>query len=121
MTSTANKKNYEEQAGVALVSAIFVVLFAVLIGFALHQSTMISMKVATNERDNLEAFYVADAGINHAVKLLSEVPATQFSNVLTAGANPTPNTGDELSEPPTTGLWTTSESIPAGDTSTGGV
>ena len=119
MTRQVNKIG--DQAGVALISAIFVVLFAVLIGFALSQSTLIAMKVATNERDKLEAFYVADAGINHAVKLLNRVPVTQFSNVLTSGTNTTPNTGDELSQPPSIGLWTSAQSIPAGNTSGGGI
>jgi PilX N-terminal len=120
MLSKINKI-HNDQAGVALVSAIFFVLFAVLLGFALSQSTLIAMKVATNERDNLEAFYVADAGINHAVNLLNKVPTEQFSTVLNSGTNTTPNTGDELSQPPITGLWTSAENIPAGDVYGGGV
>jgi len=115
------KHTSKSQEGMALISAIFVILIATVIGFALYYSAMVSFTIAVNERDNTEAFYIADAGINHAVSLLKKVPKAQYSAVLLAGADPAPNTGDELSIPPSSGLWSTTQSIPAGSLNGGGV
>ncbi|MEO6588243.1 MAG: pilus assembly PilX N-terminal domain-containing protein, partial [Pyrinomonadaceae bacterium] len=111
----------KNQEGIALITAIFSILLATVIGFALYYSSTIAFIIAANDRDNTEAFYIADAGINHATALLGKVPRSQYSAVLKAGANSTPDTGDELSVPPSSGLWATSESIPAGNASGGGV
>jgi Tfp pilus assembly protein PilX len=130
--SSANKKEMrtilrkrekasKNEQGVALITSIFAILLATVIGFALYYSSMIAFTIAVNDRDNTEAFYLADAGINHANALLSKVPVSQLSAVLSAGANSTPDTGDELSVPPSTGLWTASESIPAGSATAGGI
>src|ERR1043165_6352116 len=105
------KRASKSQGGMALISAIFVILIATVIGFGLYYSAIISFTIAINDRDNTEAFYIADAGINHAIALINKVPRSQYSAVLTAGANSTPDTGDELSVPPSSGLWTSSESI----------
>jgi Tfp pilus assembly protein PilX len=115
------EKVSKNEQGVALITAIFAILLATVIGFALYYSSMIAFTIAVNDRDNTEAFYLADAGINHANALLSKVPKSQFTAVLRAGANATPDTGDELSVPPTTGLWATSQSIPSGSATAGGV
>jgi Tfp pilus assembly protein PilX len=89
-----------------LITAIFSILLATVIGFALYYSSTIAFTIALNDRDNTEAFYLADAGFNHANALLNKVPQSQFTAVLRAGANATPDSGDELSVPPTFGLWT---------------
>lgn len=115
------EKVSKNEDGVALITAIFAILLATVVGFALYYSSMIAFTIAVNDRDNTEAFYLADAGINHATALLNKVPKAQFSAVLTAGANSTPGTGDELSAPPSTGLWTNAESIPSGNATGGGV
>ncbi len=109
------------QRGAALITAIFAILLGTLLGVALHYLALSSLTVAVNDRDNTEALYLADAGIAHATALIGRVNKSQYSTVLSRGANPAPNTGDELSVPPSTGLWTTSESIPAGNASGGGV
>lgn len=108
------------EKGAALITAIFAILLVTLIGTALHYTAAISLTVAVNERDNVEAFYIADAGISHAAALISKTDNSKYSSILTAAAT-APNTGDELSVPPTVGLWTTAESIPAGNASGGGV
>lgn len=113
------KQSKEE--GAALVTAIFTILIATVIGIAVYYSAIISFTVSVNERNNTEAFYLADAGVNHAVALIKKVPKDQYSAVLTAGANSTPDSGDELSVSPISGLWTTAESIPAGNATGGGV
>jgi hypothetical protein len=101
------------QQGMALVSAIFVILIATVIGFALYHSSMISFTIAVNDRDNTEALYIADAGINHATALMNKVPKSLYSAVLKAGAKPAPDSGDELSVPPSSELWGIAESISA--------
>lgn len=123
MNKELNKpeKASKNQEGMALISAIFVILIATVIGFALYYSSIISFTIAINDRDSTEAFYIADAGINHAIALIDRVPKSQYSSVLVAGANPLPGTGDELSVPPTTGYWTTAQGIPAGSAAAGGV
>jgi Tfp pilus assembly protein PilX len=108
------------EKGAALITAIFALLIGTAIGFALYYSAMISNTIAVNDRDNTEATYLADAGINHAEALIKKVPKAQFSSILTNGANTTPNTGDELSVP-IGSLWTTADSIPAGNATSGGV
>jgi Tfp pilus assembly protein PilX len=114
-------KARKTEEGIALITAIFSILLATVIGFALYYSSTIALTIALNERDNTEAFYLADAGFNHAFALLNKVPQSQFSAVLNAGANSTPGSGDELSVPPTFGLWSNAQSIPAGNTTSGGV
>ena len=113
-------KPSENERGAALVTAIFAILLATLIGTALHYMAIISLTVAVNDRDNVEAFYIADAGINHAITLINKVDKSKFSLILKAGTNPLPNTGDELSVPPISDLWTASESIPSGNRTSGG-
>jgi Tfp pilus assembly protein PilX len=109
------------EQGAALITAIFAILLATLIGFALHYSAAVSQSIAINDRDNTEALYLADAGITHAIALISIVPSADFSKILIAGANTAPGTGDELSVPPTAELWSTAGSIPAGNKTSGGV
>lgn len=111
----------KNEQGIALITAIFSILLATVIGFALYYSSSIAFTIAANERDNTEAFYLADAGINHALALIGKVPKSKASAILTGGANATPNTGDELSAPPTISLWRAAESIPAGNATSGGV
>jgi Tfp pilus assembly protein PilX len=119
--NTSNSNKRKNQEGAALVIAVFAILIATLIGFALHYSAYVSQAIAINDRNNTEALYLADAGVNHALILISKVPKADFSKILIAGANTTQGTGDELSVPPTTGLWTTAQSIPAGSKTSGGV
>jgi Tfp pilus assembly protein PilX len=110
----------KNEEGAALITAIFSILLATVLGFALYYSSTIALTITINERDNNEAFYIADAGINHANALLAKVPKSQLSTILVAGANPSPNSGDELSVS-ATGLWTSAEGIPAGSVTGGGV
>lgn len=119
--SSKGRKQSKQQAGAALITAIFAILIGTIIGIALYYASMISFTIAINDRDNTEALYLADAGVNHAVALIEKVEKSQFSSILTAGANSLPNTGDELSVAPVMGLWTTTESIPSGNSTSGGV
>lgn len=104
----------------ALVVAVFAILLATVIGVALYHSSTIGFTITLNERDNTEAFYLAEAGYNHAFTLLSKVRSNHFNAILTAGDG-IPGTGDELSVPPSSGLWTTAGNIPPGNKTGGGV
>lgn len=119
--SNNRRKQSNQESGAALITAIFAILIGTVIGIALYYSSMISFTIAINDRDNTEALYVADAGVNHAVALIEKVQKSQYTNILTAGADPLPNTGDELSVAPIMGLWTTAEGIPSGNDDDGGV
>ncbi len=66
----------KNQEGIALITAIFSILLATVIGFALYYSSAIAFTIAANDRDNTEAFYIADAGINHATALLNKFSPT---------------------------------------------
>lgn len=116
-TLEANKR----EKGAALITALFAIMLVTLIGTALHYMATIALTVAVNDRDNTQAFYIAEAGIEHAKALIGKVEISKLSLILKAGTNPLPNTGDELSIPPVAGLWVSSESIPAGSNSSGGV
>jgi Tfp pilus assembly protein PilX len=111
----------KNQKGAALVTAIFAIMLATLIGFALHYSAVVSQAVAINDRDNTEALYLADAGIAHAIAIIKKTPSADYSKILVAGSNATPGTGDELSVPATADLWATALGIPAGNKTSGGV
>jgi hypothetical protein len=117
----SKRSSKSNEQGIALITAIFSILLATVIGFALYYSAAIAMTIATNERDNTEAFYITDAGIEHAKALIGKVESSKLSLILKAGTDPSPNTGDELSTPPVAGIWAASASIPAGNNNTGGV
>lgn len=112
--------NRSHERGTALVTAIFAILLGSLIGVALYQYTITTMRISVNNRDMTEALYLADAGLNHASTLINKTARRDYSRILTNGANSAPNTFDELSVP-VSSAWSSSESIPAGDFKSGGV
>ncbi len=109
-----------DERGTALVTSIFAILIGTLIGVALAFGAITTLTISVNERDTTEAFYIADAGLTHAGQLINKAKKSSYSTILSTGADPTPGTGDELSAPPEGGLWTTAESIPAGNNFGGG-
>jgi hypothetical protein len=114
-------KQISKETGAALLTAIFAILLGTLLSVALYYFAVSALSTAANDRDNTEALYLADAGITHAVALVSKTKKSQYSLLLRNGANPAPDTGDELSAPPESGTWSAQESIPAGSTTAGGV
>jgi len=61
--------------------ALFTLLLASLIGLALAFSGMYEVKVARNYNTSTEAFYIAEAGLNHAIHAIESNSLT-FSDVL---------------------------------------
>jgi Tfp pilus assembly protein PilX len=88
-----------DQSGAALVIAIFSILLVTAVAFALMSSGLISNSVAKNSRDQTVAYYVSEAGLQHAISLAKAAGYTQFTNILRAGDG-VANTGDELSTQP---------------------
>ncbi|MDH3494936.1 MAG: hypothetical protein OEM82_15380, partial [Acidobacteriota bacterium] len=102
-------------------TSVLALLLATLLGVAMVTVGLSSMEISNNGIEQTEAFYIADGGLTHASSLINRVKKGDYSLILTAGANPTPGTGDELSVPPVPGLWPASENIAAGDATGGGI
>jgi hypothetical protein len=102
MTFEENTKSEiarETQRGAALIVAIFAILLVTVIGFAMVSSGMISLDVARNSREQTEAYYISEAGLEHGARLVKTAGRSEFTNILRAGDG-TANTGDELSARP---------------------
>ena len=61
--------NDTNQQGAALVISIFAILLVTIIGFALISNGMVSQSISKNSREQTEAYYIAEAGLAHAVGL----------------------------------------------------
>jgi hypothetical protein len=92
-TKNVNDKN---QRGAALMISIFAILLVTVIGFAIISQGLVSQNIAKNAKDQTEAFYISEAGLNHANNLVINAGASNFTSLLQAGDG-IPNTGDELS------------------------
>ncbi|NNE67417.1 MAG: hypothetical protein HKN33_12695 [Pyrinomonadaceae bacterium] len=119
MENAENTFNLRE-SGAALITSILALLLATLLGIALVSVGLSSFEISNNGLQQTEAFYIADSGITHASALINRVKKGDYSVLLTTGDG-IPNTGDELSAPPVTGLWPASESILAGNNAGGGI
>ncbi len=87
------------QRGAAMIIAIFAILLVTVIGFALISTGMLSQNISTNSRQQTEAYYISEAGLTHAIKLVTDAGSSEFTNILQAGDG-TAYTGDELSTQP---------------------
>ncbi|MDQ3801467.1 MAG: pilus assembly PilX N-terminal domain-containing protein [Acidobacteriota bacterium] len=121
MKKVQSKRFSQAEKGAALLTAIFAVLLGTLLSVALYYFAVSALATAVNDRDNTQALYLADAGVSHAVALIAKTKKAQYSALLRNGANPLPDSGDELSAPPESGAWSAQESIPAGGVNGGGV
>jgi Tfp pilus assembly protein PilX len=100
MTGSSNPvKNTQLERGAALITTVFVLLLITVLGMALTFIGTTALTVTTNDRQNTQAFYVAEAGAANAAKILLASSSSQFSTVLNAGDHQS-NTGDELSVQP---------------------
>lgn len=102
--STRNGKRSRatlRQRGVALVAVLLSLLLITLLGLALTAMAMLSVTISTNDREASEAFYIADAGVAHARRLILLQPPAgpDFDSFLRAG-NGVACDGDELSVAP---------------------
>jgi hypothetical protein len=90
---------YRREQGVALITSIFVLLLITVLGVTLTFIGTNALTITTNDRQNTQAFYIAEAGAANAARILLSSDPSQFSAVLTAGDGQS-NTGDELSVKP---------------------
>jgi hypothetical protein len=100
-----NQRASGKERGSALIVALFSLLLASLIAMGLAFTGMYEVKISRNYQTGTEAFYIAEAGLNQAVKVIMD-NSLAFSDVL-KGADGALGTGDD-------GILTLS-SIPAGD------
>ena len=84
------------QRGAALIISIFGILLVTVIAFAFISTALISQDISKNAREQTETYYIAEAGLNHAIKVVISAGQPQFNNILQAGDGIV-NTGDELS------------------------
>lgn len=98
MKSTSQKSRSAE-SGAAIITSIMALLLVTLLGFAMVSVGLTAMNVSNNDRQQTEAFYIAEAGLTHATNLVKSAGSAQFTNILKAG-DLTANTGDELSTQP---------------------
>lgn len=83
------------EEGAALITSIFALLLITVLGMALMAASEVARSVSTNDRENTQALYLADAGAAHARNLIFGYTGN-FDAILTANAT-APDTGDELS------------------------
>src|SRR4051794_7071467 len=99
MMQKQTKVNKPDERGAALVVAIFSILLVTVVAFALVSSGLISNDISKNSKDQTSAYYVSEAGLQHALKLIKAAGAAQVNAILQAGDG-VANTGDELSTQP---------------------
>ena len=87
------------ETGVALIMVLIALFVITLLGFALTGMGMVAMTMTTNDREGAEAFYIADAGIEHAKALLLSQGWNSFDGFLQAGDG-VACSGDELATAP---------------------
>lgn len=92
-TATARRRS---ERGAAFFTSIFALLLITLLGLALSSASEVSVAVSLNERDGTAAYYIAEAGLAHAIKLITAVGRSNLATLLTVGDG-VANTGDELS------------------------
>ena len=89
----------KNERGAALIIAIFAILLVTVIGFALVATGILSQNIATNAREQTEAYYISESGLSHANNLVLNAGVSNFNSLLQAGDG-IANTGDELSNRP---------------------
>lgn len=89
-----------DQRGAAMVVAIFSMLLITVVAVALIANAMVSGNISTNSKQQTESYYISEAGLTHATKLLLAANPSQYNSILQAGDG-VANTGDELSTRPT--------------------
>lgn len=79
--------------GIAIITAVFALLLLSIIGLAVAFSGILEVQSSSNYEHALTAFYIADAGMNHAFR---EIAAHSLSfNTILKGADSVENTADD--------------------------
>ncbi len=106
---SARAARYGAQRGIALVAVLLALLVVTILGLALNAFGVLSVNIATNERQGTEALYVADAGVSHARRMLMQMianppvlplPGTSVMDQFLTRGDGQPCNGDELAPAP---------------------
>src|SRR5437588_8159122 len=73
VTSMRRKSQTRSERGMALIVALLTLGLMLLLGLALTMSSMSGMIVSGNYERDVRSFYLAEAGINHALSILRAV------------------------------------------------
>ena len=88
----------QEEQGVALIVSLLALSVVTLLGLALTGTSMLAVMMAGNDRETTEVLYVAEAGIEHAKRLVMTNPPGDLDEILQSG-NGIACDGDELTTP----------------------
>lgn len=67
------------------MASILALLLTTLIGFALFSVGRNARAITTNDRENTEAFFVAEAGMTHALQVIRSLGQANFTKILRNG------------------------------------
>ncbi|AOY58047.1 MULTISPECIES: pilus assembly PilX family protein [Desulfococcus] len=73
------KRLFQSEGGSALVISMLLLVVLTIIGVAATNTSVLEILIANSSKKKAEAFYAAEAGIDHARKLLSDMIAAQAS------------------------------------------
>ena len=97
---TVHERHRTREGGMALVTAMVTLLMVTVLGVALTSIGLVSVTVATNDRENVEALAIADAGITHArALLLNQVWLNGYDPLLASGDGTACNLDEFATEP----------------------
>ena len=96
----AQRETSSGERGIVLVVAMLGLLMMTLLGLAITTMGIVSTDIATNEWENTETFYIADAGITHAKAIIFAQGSTSDATVFLQAGNGVACDGDELSGAP---------------------
>ncbi len=97
---TSHPREPKNEHGMALVTAMVTLLMVTVLGVALTSVGVVSVTVANNDRENVEALAIADAGITHAkALLLNQVWINGYDPLLVSGDGTACNLDEFATEP----------------------
>ncbi|HUU50114.1 MAG TPA: pilus assembly PilX N-terminal domain-containing protein [Nitrospinota bacterium] len=83
----------KQKRGVALIASMMIMAALTILGLWAVTSSLIDNQITSNYRDHIQAFYNAEAGIEHAVNIL-KASTTSLDDLL-LGSDGVPNTSDD--------------------------
>jgi type II secretory pathway component PulK len=95
------KKTLIGERGVSLITAIMLLLLLSVLGLAVVSLVMVESQISVNHLYGLQAFYLAEAGIERGVRAIrDDTIANQFTNPAAAGYCVTPSLDGYKTDPP---------------------
>ena len=89
------RRTFDNERGMALVIALVLLCVLTVIGMAATNTSVIETLISGTERQKQEAFYVAEAGIEHTKTILKSLfvqrNADEIASALASGSSPNPD------------------------------